>query len=75
MQSQIQTDDAQAALHRHALAAEQPGAYDLAAYFEACLSCGKRFTLTGAPITVLCVEGRVEVCKVCPTCAQRRGLV
>jgi hypothetical protein len=63
------------AIHRHALAAEEPEAHALAEWFEPCLSCGQRFNRTATTITVLCIEGRVEVCKVCPTCAKRRGLV
>jgi hypothetical protein len=74
MQSQ-QTINADNAIHRHALAAEEPEAQAVSQWFEPCLSCGKRFNRTATTITILCVEGRVEVCKVCPPCAKRRGLL
>jgi hypothetical protein len=74
MQSQ-HTINADSAIARHALASEEPEAHALAQWFEPCLSCGNRFNRTATTITVLCVEGRVEVCKVCPPCAKRRKLV
>jgi hypothetical protein len=63
------------ALLRHAEASEQPEVIALARYFEPCMSCGKTQTGTAATITVLCIEGRAEVVKVCPPCAKRRRLV
>lgn len=74
MQSQ-RTINSHDALARNALASEQPEAHALSEWFEPCLSCGNRFNRTATTIAVLCVEGRVEVCKICPTCAKRRGLV
>jgi len=71
----LQTINAESAIERHAIASESEEALSLSRYFEPCMSCGRRFTRTGATITVLCVEGRAEVVKVCPTCAQRRRLV
>lgn len=62
------------ALYRHAENSALPEVQALALYFEPCLSCGKQFKPTGATITILCVEGRQEVAKVCATCAKRRGL-
>lgn len=71
----LRTTNAESAIERHALASESEKALSLARYFEPCMSCGWRFTRTGATITVLCIEGRVEVVKVCLTCAKRRRLV
>lgn len=73
---QIQeTINSQDAIHRHALASEQPEAHALSQWFEPCLSCGNRFNRAATTITILCIEGREEVCKVCLTCAKRRGLI
>lgn len=71
----MQVINAQNAIHRSAEASNSAEALALAQYFEPCMSCGRPFTQTAATITVLCVEGREEVVKVCPTCAKRRGLV
>ncbi len=47
----------------------------LARFVEACLSCGRRFTQTGATITIRAVCGHKTVCKICPECSRGRGLV
>ncbi|HEV7375937.1 MAG TPA: hypothetical protein VGN95_14555 [Pyrinomonadaceae bacterium] len=74
MQS-IQIINADNAIHRHAEASALPEAHALAQWFEPCMSCGRRFNQTATTITILCIEGREEVVKVCATCAKRRRLV
>ncbi len=36
---------------------------------KACLRCGRRFIRTGRAFRVYCVEGRVEIVRVCRACA------
>lgn len=62
-------------IQRHAESSALPEAHALAQWFEPCMSCGRRFNRAATTITVLCIEGRAEVVKVCPTCAKRRRLV
>jgi hypothetical protein len=74
MQS-LQAINSHNAILRHAEASDTEEAHALARWFEPCLSCGRRFTKAATTITVLCVEGRAEVVKVCAPCAKRRRLV
>jgi len=37
--------------------------------FKACLRCGRRFIRTGCAFRVYCIEGRVEIVRVCRACA------
>lgn len=70
----LQTIDAGDALYRHAEVSELPEAHTLAQWFEPCMSCGRRFNRTATTITILCIEGRSEVVKVCASCKRRRKL-
>ncbi len=37
--------------------------------FKACLRCGRRFIRTGRAFRIYCIEGRVEIVRVCRACA------